>query len=232
MYRLIDFKRRDRDGIEGKVVGIEYDPNRSCHIALIQYADGVKRYIPLAKRPEDGAKIVTTDEAVEPRSATRCPCASSPPASTSTASSCIPGRGAQMCRSAGTYAKLTNKEGELRDPGAARGRRSVACRSTAGHHRAGRQPRPPNLRARQGRPDAPHGRRPITRGVAKSHHAHPLGGGSGRSQGQPSAVRPDGRSGQGRQHAQPQEALDEAHHPSPRQQALRREEQAHGQAMK
>src|SRR5947209_2959289 len=46
MYRQIDFKRRDRNGVEGKVVGIEYDPNRSCHIALVEYADGVKRYIP------------------------------------------------------------------------------------------------------------------------------------------------------------------------------------------
>src|SRR5438046_7482848 len=45
MYRAIDFKRKDRDNVEGKVVGIEYDPNRTSHIALIQYSDGVKRYI-------------------------------------------------------------------------------------------------------------------------------------------------------------------------------------------
>src|SRR5947209_19822000 len=45
MYRLIDFKRQDRDGVEGQVVGIEYDPNRSCHIALAEYTDRVKRYI-------------------------------------------------------------------------------------------------------------------------------------------------------------------------------------------
>lgn len=67
MYRQIDFKRRDRDGVEGKVVGIEYDPNRSCHIALIEYGDGVKRYIPSPAGLKAGQTIVSsTTAAVEP----------------------------------------------------------------------------------------------------------------------------------------------------------------------
>src|SRR6056297_3487985 len=67
MYRQIDFKRRDRDGIEGTVVGVEYDPNRTCHIALIQYADGVKRYILAPKGLTDGNTVLSSsDEAIEP----------------------------------------------------------------------------------------------------------------------------------------------------------------------
>src|SRR5262245_66695360 len=53
-FRVIDFRRADRDGIDGKVIGIEYDPNRSCHIALVEYTDGVRRYIPAAAGMTDG----------------------------------------------------------------------------------------------------------------------------------------------------------------------------------
>src|SRR5688572_26626412 len=67
MYRVIDFKRKDRDGIEGKVVGIEYDPNRTCHIALVEYTDGVKRYIPSPMGLKTGQSIISSStEAVEP----------------------------------------------------------------------------------------------------------------------------------------------------------------------
>jgi large subunit ribosomal protein L2 len=91
-YRLIDFTRRDRDGIVGTMIGIEYDPNRSCHIALVEYADGEKRYIIAPKGLTDGDKIVSSsDSAVEPSgSATRCPCGSSPPAWMSTPWRCSP----------------------------------------------------------------------------------------------------------------------------------------------
>src|SRR5262245_50155382 len=60
MYRKIDFKRKDRDGIEGTVIGVEYDPNRSCHIALVEYTDGEKRYIIAPNGLTDGMKIVTS----------------------------------------------------------------------------------------------------------------------------------------------------------------------------
>ena len=66
-YRKIDFRRRDRDGIKGTVVGIEYDPNRSCHIALIQYEDGVKRYIPAPVGLTDGMTVHSSStEPIEP----------------------------------------------------------------------------------------------------------------------------------------------------------------------
>src|SRR5215831_11666310 len=67
MYRMIDFKRKDRDGVDGKVVGIEYDPNRSCHIALIEYTDGVKRYIVSPNGLRVGDSIVSSSSGpVEP----------------------------------------------------------------------------------------------------------------------------------------------------------------------
>ena len=112
MYRLIDFKRRDRDGIAGKVVGVEYDPNRSCHIALVEYADGVKRYIPAPMDIKVGQSIETSSSGpVEPNVGNCMPLHYIP---TGLSVHCVelkPGAGAQMCRSAGTYAKLTNKEG-------------------------------------------------------------------------------------------------------------------------
>src|ERR1043165_7426159 len=58
MYRAIDFRRFDRDGINGKVTGIKYDPNRSCHIALVEYADGVKRYIPCPATLQVGVTLL------------------------------------------------------------------------------------------------------------------------------------------------------------------------------
>ena len=69
-YRMIDFRRRDRDMVPGKVIGIEYDPNRTCHIALIQYEDGVKRYILAPVGLTDGDDVLTsTNEAIEPKPA-------------------------------------------------------------------------------------------------------------------------------------------------------------------
>ena len=184
MYRLIDFKRRDRDGIAGKVVGVEYDPNRSCHIALVEYADGVKRYIPAPMDIKVGQSIETSSSGpVEPNVGNCMPLHYIP---TGLSVHCVelkPGAGAQMCRSAGTYAKLTNKEGAyatLTLPSGETRRVPIECRATIGQtgnvdHRLRRLGKAGISRLL--------GIRPITRGMAKSHHAHPLGGGSGRSKG-------------------------------------------------
>jgi large subunit ribosomal protein L2 len=184
MYRSIDFKRRDRDGIEGKVVGIEYDPNRSCHIALVQYTDGVKRYHISPAGLKAGQTVVSsTDAPVEPTVGNCMPLRFVP---TGLDVHCVelqPGRGAQMCRSAGTYAKLSNKEGEYATlvlPSGEVRRVPIECRAVVGQvgngdHRLRKLGKAGLTRLM--------GRRPITRGMAKSHHAHPLGGGSGRSKG-------------------------------------------------
>lgn len=184
MYRAVDFRRFDRDGIQGKVTGIEYDPNRSCHIALVEYTDGVKRYIPCPAGLKVGVALVSSsDAAVEPDVGNCMPLRHIPSGLDVHCVELNPGRGAQMCRSAGTYAKLTNKEGDyatLTLPSGEVRRVPIGCRATIGQignsdHRLRRLGKAGLTRLL--------GRRPITRGVAKSHHAHPLGGGSGRSKG-------------------------------------------------
>ncbi|MBS0198373.1 MAG: 50S ribosomal protein L2 [Planctomycetes bacterium] len=184
MYRLVDFKRRNLEGVEGKVIGVEYDPNRSCHIALVQYANGEKRYIIAPMGIKDGMTIVTsTSGPVEPSVGNCMRLADIPTGLDVHCVELIPGQGAQMCRSAGTYAKLSNKEGDyatLSLPSGEVRRVPISCRATVGQVGNG------DHRLRQlGKAGLSRlmGVRPITRGVAKSHHAHPLGGGSGRSKG-------------------------------------------------
>lgn len=183
-YRRIDFKRRDRAGIVGKVAGVEYDPNRSAHIALIQYADGVKRYIIAPIGLVTGNEVMTSiDEAIDPNPGNAMPLKFIPLGLEVHCIEMQPGRGAQICRSAGCTAKLSNKEGDyatLVMPSGEIRRVHVNCLATIGqvgnidhqNRRLGKAGLTRHL-----------GRRPITRGVAKSHHAHPLGGGSGRSKG-------------------------------------------------
>jgi large subunit ribosomal protein L2 len=192
-YRVIDFKRRDRDGIEGKVTAVEYDPNRTCHIALIEYADGVKRYIPAPGGLRVGQAIISSStEAVEPTVGNAMPLRFIPAGLDVHCVELVPGRGAQMCRSAGTYAKLSNKEGDFATlvlPSGETRRVSINCRATIGQ-----TGNPDNRLRRLGKAGITRhlGRRPITRGMAKSHHAHPLGGGSGRSKGNRPPVGPTG----------------------------------------
>lgn len=193
MYRKVDFRRKDRDGIVGTVVGIEYDPNRSSHIALIEYADGVKRYVIAPKGLKTGMSILTSsDSAVEPSVGNCMPLRFIP---TGLEVHCVemsPGKGAQMCRSAGSYARLTNREGHFATlvlPSGEIRRVHIDCRAVIGsvgnsdhqNRRLGKAGLTRHL-----------GRRPITRGVAKSHHAHPLGGGEGRSKGNRTPVSPTG----------------------------------------
>ena len=184
MYRVIDFKRKDREGVAGTVVAIEYDPNRSSHIALVEYADGVKRYIPAPMDIKVGQTIESSSTAaVEPSIGNCMPLHHIPTGLNVHCVELKPGSGAQMCRSAGCYAKLTNKEGAYATlvlPSGETRRVPIECRATIGQtgnvdHRLRRLGKAGITRLL--------GRRPITRGMAKSHHAHPLGGGSGRSKG-------------------------------------------------
>ena len=184
MLRKIDFKRRDRAGLEGKVVGIEYDPSRTSHIALILYPDGVKRAIPSPNGLKVGQTVLTSfDAPIEPSVGNAMALRFIPTGLDVHCVEMIEGRGAQMCRSAGTYARLTNKEGDyatLTLPSGEVRRVAIDCIATIGQvgnsdHRLRKLGKAGLTRLM--------GRRPITRGVAKSHHAHPLGGGSGRSKG-------------------------------------------------
>lgn len=192
-YRVIDFKRADRDGIEATVVGIEYDPNRSAHIALLQYTDGVKRYIIAPAGLKAGSKIIAQGtEAAEPQIGNNMRLRDIP---TGLDVHCVeikPGRGAQLCRSAGMYAKLLNKDGEyatLMLPSGEQRMVHINSRATIGQ-----VGNPDHILRRLGKAGLNRhmGVRPITRGVAKSHNAHPLGGGSGRSKGNRPPVGPTG----------------------------------------
>lgn len=183
-YRKIDFKRRDRAGIEGTVAGVEYDPNRSCHIALISYADGTKRYVPAPAGIKDGQQVLTSiNGPVEPSVGNAMPLAYIPTGLEVHCVELVPGKGAQICRSAGSFARLSNKEGDFATlvlPSGEVRRVPLTCMATIGQvgnpdHRLRRLGKAGLTRLM--------GRRPITRGIAKSHHAHPLGGGSGRSKG-------------------------------------------------
>lgn len=184
MYRMVDFKRKDRDGIAGTIVGVEYDPNRSCHIALVEYADGQKRYIVAPAGIQVGQSIATSSTgAVEPTPGNCMPLRYIPTGLDVHAVELLRGAGARVCRSAGTYARLSNKEGEYATlilPSGEVRMVPIDCRATVG------QVGNPDHRLRQlGKAGLSRllGIRPKTRGIAKSHHAHPLGGGSGRSKG-------------------------------------------------
>ncbi|USN98968.1 MAG: 50S ribosomal protein L2 [Phycisphaeraceae bacterium] len=183
-YRKIDFKRRDRDGIVGKVVGIEYDPNRTSHIALVEYADGVKRYIPAPVGLKDGAEVLSsTDAPIDPNVGNSMPLRYIPLGLSIHCVELTKGRGAQICRSAGSSARLMNRDGDYATillPSGELRRVHADCRATIGQvgntdhqlRRLGKAGLSRHL-----------GRRPKVRGVAMSHHEHPLGGGEGRSKG-------------------------------------------------
>lgn len=183
-YRVIDFKRRDRAGIVGTVVGVEYDPNRSCHIALVEYADGVKRYIIAPVGMTDGDQIETSNDGpVEPTTGNTMPLRYIPTGMNVHCIEMSPMTGGKMCRSAGSYARLTNREGDFATlvlPSGEIRRVPIDCRATIGQvgntdhqlRRLGKAGLNRHL-----------GRRPKVRGMAMSHHAHPMGGGEGRSKG-------------------------------------------------
>lgn len=193
MYRLVDFRRRDRVGIEATVVAIEYDPNRSAHIALLEYTDGVKRYIIAPAGLKPGRKVLASDDkAIEPDVGNAMPLRFIPAGLDVHCVEMSLGKGAAMCRGAGTYAKLSNKEGNYATlilPSGETRKVHLDCFATIGQvdnaDHALRQLGKAGLNRLKGR-------RPITRGMAKSHHAHPLGGGSGRSKGNRPPVGPTG----------------------------------------
>ncbi|MCC6579962.1 MAG: 50S ribosomal protein L2 [Phycisphaeraceae bacterium] len=182
MYRKIDFKR-NKLGMAGKVIGIEYDPNRSANIALIEYADGERRYILAPVGLKDGESIIADNKAVEPKTGNAMPIKFIPPGLNVHNVELVVGKGGAMCRSAGMYARLTNKEerwatlvlpsGEIRQV-------AVECMATIGQ--VGNTDHM-NVRLGKAGKSRHLGIRPHTRGMAMTHDKHPMGGGSGRSKG-------------------------------------------------
>ncbi len=180
-YRVIDFKR-DKDGIPAKVASIEYDPNRSSRIALLNYVDGEKRYILAPLGISVGDTIETGPEAdIKPGNA--LPLANIPLGTHIHNIELKLGKGGQIVRSAGTYAQLMAKEksyalvklpsGEVRMV-------LLKCRATVG--RVGNTDHENVKLGKAGR-SRWLGRRPSVRGVAMNPVDHPMGGGEGRSSG-------------------------------------------------
>lgn len=181
-YRLIDF-RRTKDDMPATVLGIEYDPNRTSHIALLEYADGTKRYILAPIGLTDGVTVVSSGSGAEPKPGNCMPLKHIPTGLTVHNIEFEPGKHGALCRSAGSGAKLSNKEGRwatLVLPSGEIRQVSVACRATIGQlgntdHQ--------NVKLGKAGRNRWRGRRPKVRGVAKDHACHPLGGGEGRSKG-------------------------------------------------
>jgi large subunit ribosomal protein L2 len=190
-YRLIDF-RRDKDGIAGVVERIEYDPNRTAHIALVLYSDGERRYILAPKGVTDGDEIRSGSEAPI-KAGSAMALRHIPVGSLVHNIELKPGRGGQMARSAGSSASYTSREGVhayLRLKSGETRKVHIDCRATIGELANDEH----NLR-KYGKAGAKRWRgiRPTVRGLAMNPVDHPHGGGEGKSgQGNPHPVSPWG----------------------------------------
>ena len=179
-YRIIDFKRNGKDGIPAKVIGIEYDPNRTANIALICYADGEKAYILAPEGLTDGMTVVSGPEA-EVRVGNCLALADIPVGTLVHNIELMPGKGGQMVRSAGNSAQLMAKEGKyatLRLPSGEMRMVPIGCRATIGvvgngdHNliKIGKAGRKRHM-----------GIRPTVRGSVMNPNDHPHGGGEGKT---------------------------------------------------
>jgi large subunit ribosomal protein L2 len=181
MYRVIDFKRR-KDNVWASVVSIEYDPNRSARIALLEYDDKERTYILAPEGLKAGDKILSGEEA-EPRVGNCLPLRRIPLGMTVHNLEMQPGRGGQLCRSAGTSATLTAREGrwaQITLPSGEVRRISSECRATIGS--IGNAEHMNISLGKAGRKRWM-GRRPHNRGTSMNPVSHPMGGGEGRTAG-------------------------------------------------
>lgn len=178
-YRLVDFKR-NKDGIPAKVERLEYDPNRTANIALLLYADGERRYVIAPKGMVVGQQVLSGSEAPI-KSGNTLPIRNIPVGTTIHCIEMIPGKGAQLARSAGTSAQLLAREGvyaQVRLRSGEIRRVHVECRATIGE--VGNEEH--SLRS-IGKAGAMRWRgvRPTVRGVVMNPVDHPHGGGEGRT---------------------------------------------------
>lgn len=192
LYRKIDFKR-NKDGISAKVIGIEYDPNRTANIALICYEDGEKAYILAPDGLKDGMKVMNGPEA-EIRVGNCLPLSEIPVGTLIHNIELYPGKGGQMVRSAGNSAQLMAKEGKyatLRLPSGEMRMVPIVCRASIGtvgntdHNliKIGKAGRKRHM-----------GIRPTVRGSVMNPNDHPHGGGEGRAPiGRPGPCTPWGK---------------------------------------
>lgn len=189
-YRMVDFKR-DKDGIQAKVERIEYDPNRSAHLALLCYADGERRYVIATRGVIAGTQLVSGAEAPI-KSGNALPLRNIPVGTTICCIEMLPGKGAQLARAAGTSAQLLAREGEyaqLRLRSGEIRKVHVNCRATIGE--VGNEEHSLESIGKAGRVRW-RGIRPTVRGVAMNPIDHPHGGGEGRTAAAQAPVSPWG----------------------------------------
>ncbi len=192
-YRVIDFRRHDKDGIPAKVAHIEYDPNRTARIALLHFADGTKRYIIAPNRLQAGDRIEQGPSA-DIKPGNNLPLRNIPVGTVIHAIELKPGGGAKLARSAGSSVRLVAKElgwAQLRLPSGEIRNVDVNCRATIGEVGNAEQS---NLNLGKAGRKRWMGVRPTVRGVAMNPVDHPHGGGEGKTSGGRHPVSPWGQS--------------------------------------
>jgi large subunit ribosomal protein L2 len=180
-YRIIDFKRNKFD-IPGKVVSVEYDPNRSARIALIQYVDGEKRYM-VAPHGLKVGQTVISGATVAPELGNSLPLGAIPLGTIIYNIELKPGKGGAIARSAGSYCQLLARDGKyatLKMPSGEMRNVLLTCYATIGS-----ASNPDHMNVTSGKAGRTRwlGRRPRVRGVAMNPVDHPMGGGEGRASG-------------------------------------------------
>lgn len=195
IYRMIDFKR-NKDGVPGTVATIEYDPNRSCFISLVQYEDGEKRYI-LAPTGIKVGEVIESGQRCEPKTGNAMPLETIPAGLEVHNVEMTAGQGGKMVRGAGNAARIVAKEGNwvtLVLPSGEMRMVRKECRATIGRlSNAEHQ----NVRIGKAGRKRHMGRRPHVRGKAMNPVAHPMGGGEGRSNGGRHPCSPTGKPAKG-----------------------------------
>jgi large subunit ribosomal protein L2 len=180
-YRIIDFKR-DKDGVAAVVDSIQYDPNRTARIALLQYEDGEKRYI-VAPNGLQVGQTINSGSGIDPEIGNTLPLAEIPLGTLVHNIELHPGQGGVMARSAGAYAQLTSRDGKfaiLKLPSGESRMVLTSCRATVGT--VGNTEHNLEKSGKAGR-SRWLGRRPRVRGVVMNPVDHPMGGGEGRASG-------------------------------------------------
>src|SRR6201991_2315071 len=191
-YRVIDFRRHDKDGVPAKVAHIEYDPNRTARIALLHYADGEKRYILAPARLQQGDRIENGANA-DIKPGNNLPLRNIPVGTTIHAIELRPGGGAKISRSAGASVQLLAKEGTMATLRMRAGEVrmvDVRCRATIGEVGNAEQS---NINWGKAGRMRWKGVRPPVRGVAMTPVDHPHGGGEGKTSGGRHPVSPWGQ---------------------------------------
>jgi large subunit ribosomal protein L2 len=191
-YRVIDFRRHDKDGVNAKVAHIEYDPNRTANIALLHYLDGEKRYIIAPQGLVQGA-IVESGPNADIKPGNNLPLRNIPSGTVVHAVELRPGGGAKLARSAGSSIQLLGKEGayaSLRMPSGEIRRVDVRCRASIGEVGNAEQA---NINWGKAGRMRWKGKRPTVRGVVMNPVDHPHGGGEGKTSGGRHPVSPWGK---------------------------------------